>query len=219
MNRPTGITVLGILYTIGGIVMIILDMVVIGILSFGIIGTSYLPSNFFIFGGLMAIVLVIVAIIQFTIAGALFSGKSWARKLVIIFVIIDLIFETFSLFAGNVFGIILIIFDIIVLYYMWRPHVIAFFKGTNIQSPSQSYNVGGIQNPPPPPPPNYTPNTQNSGTSIPQPDPYFTNDETNIYPGDSDFETNTSPQKICQKCQVELTDKARFCHKCGSFVK
>ncbi len=201
MKRPTGITILGILYVLSGIVMVILA-IVMGVFS-SMAGSTYLSSNFSVFGGLIALVLGIVAIIQFTIAGALFSGKSWARKLVIIFVIIDLIFEAVSLFAGNVLGIIFIILDIIVLYYMWRPHVIAYFKGTNIQLP---------------PPPSYKSNTPNSSTSIPQTDPYFSNDETNIYPGNPEFETNASPIKICQKCQVEVTEKARFCHKCGSFI-
>jgi len=217
MNRPTGITVLAILYILGGIGMIVLALVM-GFFSLITIAPSYLPSNFSVFGGLIALVLGIVAIIQFTVAVALFSGKSWARTLVIIFVIIDLIFETVLLFAGNVFGIIFIIIDIIVLYYMWRPHVIAYFKGTNIPFSPQSYNVNVSQNPPTSPPPSYNPNPPNSSHSIPQADPYFTNDETNIYPGSSDFETNTSPQKICKKCLVELPDTARFCHKCGSFV-
>jgi len=197
----------------------ILLAILMGVISFNtIVPSYYFPSNFSFIGGLLALVFGIVAIIQFTIAGALFSGKSWARSLVIIFVIIDLIIETVSLFAGNVFGIGFIIIDAVVLYYMWRPHVIAYFKGAYIPSSPQYYNVNVSQNPPAPPPPSYNPNPQNSIHSTPQADPYFTNDETEIYPGSSDFEINTSPQKICKKCLVEVTDTARFCHKCGSFV-
>ena len=195
----------------------ILLAVTLGILSVGLTG-PYVPSNFSILGGFFAIVLGIVAIIQFTIASALFSGKNWGRTLVIIFVIIDLIFETISLFAGNVIGIIFLILDIIVLYYMWRPHVIAYFKGINVQSAQQSYNPGFSQNPSPYTPPSTKPSNQYSGPSIMPPDPYSTGDETNIYPEDSGFGTNIPPQKICQKCQAEVSPKAKFCQRCGNWV-
>ena len=51
-----------------------------------------------------------------------------------------------------------------------------------------------------------------------QPDPYPVNDETEIYPEDSVIETNILPQKICQKCQAEVSSEAKFCQKCGNWI-
>ena len=143
----------------------------LGILSVGLLDSLVQNLLFLLFGSaefflgttFFAIVLGIVAIIQFTIASALFSGKNWGRTIVIIFVIIDLIFETISLFVGNVFGIIFLILDIIILYYMWRPHVLAYFKGINVKSAQPYYNPRFSQNPSPYAPPGATPRNQYPG--------------------------------------------------------
>lgn len=128
MDRPTGVTILGVLYIIAGIVWISLA-VLIGVLSSSFMGSSMMGGMAAI-GGFIAGVAAIAAIIEFIIVGALFSGKSWGRIIVIVFAIIDLIIEVISLFGMNVFAIVFIILDVIVLYYMWRPHVIEYFKGS-----------------------------------------------------------------------------------------
>jgi hypothetical protein len=225
MKRPTGITVLGILYILGGIGMMLLA-IILGFLSSVLLDSLVQNPNFMLFGSveyflassMFALVLGIVAIIQFTIAGALFSGKNWGRRVVIIFVIIDLTFETISLFVGNVMGIIFLMFDVIVLYYMWRPHVLAYFKGINTPSAQQFYNPSFSQNPSSYTPPSPKPNNQYSKPSTAPPDPYYTGDETEIYPEDSGFGVNIPPQKICQKCQAEISLEAKFCQKCGNWI-
>ncbi len=199
--------------------------VTIGILSIALLDSLVQNPIFLLFGSeffltatFFAIVLGIVAIIQFTIAGALFSGKNWGRTMVIIFVIIDLTFETISLFVGNVFAILFLILDFIILYYMWRPHVLAYFKGINVPSAQQFYNPSFTQNPSPYTPPSAEPSNQYSKPSTTPPDPYYTGDETEIYPEDSGFRVNSPPQKICQKCQTEVSPKAKFCQKCGNWI-
>jgi len=59
----------------------------------------------------------------------LFSGKHWARTIVIILSIISLIMGLASL-IGNPLSLLTIVLDSFVLWYMWRPHVIAYFNGT-----------------------------------------------------------------------------------------
>ena len=225
MKRPTGITILGILYILGGTGIMLLA-IILGFLSSVLLDSLVQNPTFMLFGSVeyfltssvFALVLGIVAIIQFTIAGALFSRKNWGRTVVIIFVIIDVTFETISLFVGNVMGIIFLIFDIIVLYYMWRPHVMAYFKGVNVQSAQQFYNPSFSQNPSPYTPPSAKPSNQYPNPSIAPPDPYFPSDETEFYPEDSGFGVKTPSQKICQKCQTEISSEAKFCHKCGSWI-
>jgi len=79
------------------------------------------------FGGFIAIFFAILAVFAFVISGALFSGKRWGRTLVIIISIIDLITGGVSVAGGNVAGIVGMILNLVILYYMWRPHVIAYF--------------------------------------------------------------------------------------------
>ena len=129
MGRPTGITILGIFYMLGGIVWIFLALM-FGVISVGFMGSSMM-SGLAGLGGAIAGIAVFVAIIEFVIAGALFSGKSWGRIVVIIFAILDLIGQAASLLAGNIFGIIFGILDLIVLYYMWRLHVMEYFQAKN----------------------------------------------------------------------------------------
>jgi len=124
-SRPTGITILGILHILGGIVFAAAALV-FGAAS-TMMGNSFMGGFMSVVGGALAAVFVIVAILDFAIASALFSGKRWGRTVVIVLSIIDLIFEVVSIAGGNVFSIAGIILDLIVLYYMWRPHVIAYF--------------------------------------------------------------------------------------------
>jgi hypothetical protein len=126
-SRPTGITILGVLHLIIGIILLI-AAVMIGAISGSMMGYSMMGGIFGAIGGFIAAVIGILAIIYLIIAWALFNGKSWARKIIIILTIIDLVTGTITLAIGNVFEITSIILDIIVLYYMWRPHVIAYFN-------------------------------------------------------------------------------------------
>ena len=131
IRRPTGITVLGILEIISGIFLAI-AAIFFGAFS-GMIGnmmSGMMPGigDFMgAIGGILAAVFGILAAISFLIAWALFSAKRWARTIVIVFSIIDLVLEAASLVSGNAFGIASMILDGIILYYMWRPHVIAYF--------------------------------------------------------------------------------------------
>ena len=216
MKTPTGINVLGILYILGGVGIIFLA--IIALIASNSVNLPFVSMTSYIFGEFFALVLGIVAIIQFTIASALFSRKNWGRTLVIIFVIIDLMFAIILLFTGYGFGIISMIVDSIVIYYMWRPHVIAYFEGVNVQPAQQYYNPGFSQNPPPYVPPSARFNNQYPGSPNMPPNPYPVNDETEIYPEDSVIEPNIPPQKICQKCQTDVSPDAKFCGKCGKWI-
>ncbi|MBI5146879.1 MAG: zinc ribbon domain-containing protein [Thaumarchaeota archaeon] len=125
-GRPTGITVLGILQIILGIILVI-STVMVGVMS-GMMGNySYFGEMTSVVGGAITAILAVLAAFSFLIASALFSGKKWGRTIVIVFSIVNLVMEAASLAVGNVFGIAGIMLNGIVLYYMWRPHVIAYF--------------------------------------------------------------------------------------------
>ena len=125
MGRPTGITVLGILHLIGGTISLIIATM--GAAMLGVSGNmGYMSTMAAGFGSVFLIIFGILATIEFVIAGALFSGKPWGRMIVIVLSIIGLIIGLVSI-VGNPYSVPSIILDAIVLWYMWRPHVIAYF--------------------------------------------------------------------------------------------
>ena len=129
MSRPTGVVVLGTLYIIAGIVWLIFA-IVFGVISSGLLGGTFSGGGEIVVG-IIAGIAAIVAAFEFIIAAALFIGKDWGRIIVIVFAIIDLLAESASIVAGNFFAFVLIILDLVVLYYMWRPHVIEYFQAKN----------------------------------------------------------------------------------------
>ena len=93
-------------------------------------GMGYMGMFSAALGGIFLIIFGILAVIEFIIAGALFSGKHWGRIIVIVLSIISLIIGLVSI-MGNPFSILSITLDVIVLWYMWRPHVITYFNGAS----------------------------------------------------------------------------------------
>ncbi len=106
-QRPLGVAILAILQILAGIVYLV--------------GGGVLSAALAIFGtglsSLLGGVFVIIGIIEIIIGLALFTGKSWARILVLIGAVIDLI----GFPIGTIFGIILLV-------YFTRPRVVAYFK-------------------------------------------------------------------------------------------
>lgn len=136
MYRPIGITVLGILHLIGGAASLV--MAALGAAMLGVSGNmGYMSMMTAGFGSLFLIIFGILAVIEFVIAGALFSGKPWGRMIVIVLSVIGLIIGLASI-VGNPFSILNIILDVFVLWYMWRPHVIAYF---GVSQPYQSFQT------------------------------------------------------------------------------
>ncbi len=126
--RPTGVTILAIFYALGGI--------------FGIVGGA-LNLN---------ILLIALGILNFAIAYGLWKGQNWSRILVIILCILGILsgivlvaigptiismlkimtteIGMFTETISTVFiasGIINIIVNAMIIYYLTRPHVREFF--------------------------------------------------------------------------------------------
>jgi len=78
-------------------------------------------------GGSFVVFIGILAGIEFAIAYALFSGKSWGRITVIVLSIVDFLIHCATLVIGNLFAIPHIVLDVIVFFYMWKPSVVSYF--------------------------------------------------------------------------------------------
>jgi len=143
-ERPTGVTILAILEIIGGIFSLIagLMFLVLFVAMSSMIGGVPEAAPFAIllgaFGAVIGGLLILISIVCFIIAYGFWKGKGWAWVLGLIFAILGIISGLISL----PMGIISIIINGLIIYYLTRPHVKAFFG-----------RAAPIPPPPPPPPP------------------------------------------------------------------
>lgn len=119
--RPVGVTILAILELISGVAVI----------GFGVFFTALLGSmSSSIVGGEGAILGIItsiaiaIGITSFVMAWGLLKGKSWAWTITLILTIISFVSNALS---TNIVGLIL---GFAILYYLFRPHVKAYFGKT-----------------------------------------------------------------------------------------
>jgi uncharacterized membrane protein (DUF2068 family) len=106
-HRPLGVTVIAILTVIGGIIFLVsgLFLLIIGI----------------------GIILLALGIAYLVMAYGLWKGKGWAWTITLILSAIGIIVAVVSIATGNVGGIISIIINGVIIYYLYRPNVKAFF--------------------------------------------------------------------------------------------
>ncbi len=86
-------------------------------------------------------VLVALAIVSFIVAYGLLKGKGWAWTVTLILSIISIVFNAISIAttagANLIGGIISIIISAVIIYYLYRPHVKAYFgKGVSPSTPA-----------------------------------------------------------------------------------
>lgn len=149
-KRPIGVTIIAILIIIGGIVLLIggLSLVGLGALlsmsSTEIVQTGTNSTDVAEIAALgmipvvLGIIMLILGIAYLIVSYGLLKGKGWAWAITIIVTIIGLIMQiisaivigsiTSSVVTGLTSHIIGIIVSGIIIYYMFRPHVKAFFK-------------------------------------------------------------------------------------------
>ena len=114
-NRPIGITIIAILMIISGILLIIGG---IGLTALGVLSIAFLA------GGIGSIILGIASLV---VAWGLLKGAGWAWIITLIITIISIIVNIASLAGGQTANIIGIIINGIIIYYLYRPNVKAYF--------------------------------------------------------------------------------------------
>jgi hypothetical protein len=163
-SRPIGVTIIAILNIIGGALMLIFG---IGLITLGAVLPTLPPSAFnqsglqgnltagqapipagpppmalqFLLGGVgiaFGAVLVALAVVSFIVAYGLLKGRRWAWTITIILSIISIVWNAITVAtAANFGGIISIIISGIIIYYLYRPHVKAYFgKGVSPSPPA-----------------------------------------------------------------------------------
>jgi len=142
MERPFGVTILAILAGIealGCFAMAALVGTLFAWLETSWVEYGYGPSPFTGIGLAVTAIAAIIGLVYLLIAWGLWTGRGWAWIVMMIFAILGLIGSIIALIV--IVGIIPLIINILILYYLTRPHVKAFFG----RGPPP-------EGPPPPPP-------------------------------------------------------------------
>jgi hypothetical protein len=153
-SRPTGVTIIAILNIIGGVIMLFgaITLIAIGAILPTLPQTTFNQSGLqenltagqvpvpppsvppmvsqSLLGGIgiaSGIVLLAIAIVSFVVAYGLLKGLGWAWTVTVILSIVSIVFNAISLATGNIAAIISIIISGIIIYYLYRPHVKAYF--------------------------------------------------------------------------------------------
>ena len=124
-KKPPLLTILGIVFAISGIFAINLGT---GLQVDVVLGKIFeRHSTFSII--IIAMSVEIVGLTNFIIVWILFRYQRRTRKIVINLIVISIIFSAVTyLIDGSYYLFIFIILDVVLIYCLWRPDVVAYFK-------------------------------------------------------------------------------------------
>ena len=150
-KRPKGVTIIGVLTIIGGIVMLIggISLVTLaavvpimpmndGQINSQLATAGMSPALLSIVSSATGGLLLILGIASLVVAYGLFKAKKWAWSISVVLSVISIAMGIVSIVTGNFGAIASIVISGIILYYLYRPHVKAYFgKAVKPQVASQ----------------------------------------------------------------------------------
>jgi hypothetical protein len=117
-ERPLGVTILGILWIIGGLLMLFG-----GIIGGAVMSVVGMPG----LGAVIAIVFIIIGIVDLLLGIGCFMAWSWVWIVGVIFSAISILMGLVSLVTTGLGALVGIIIAAIILYYLFQPQVKAYF--------------------------------------------------------------------------------------------
>jgi len=117
--RPLGVTIIGILWILAGFLMAV---------GAGVGGAALAVIGLGALGAMVGVIFVIIGLVFIALGIGCFKGWPWVWPVGVIFTIVALIINLLSIVSLPAGAIIGIIFDIIVLWYLFQPQVKAWFK-------------------------------------------------------------------------------------------
>jgi lysylphosphatidylglycerol synthetase-like protein (DUF2156 family) len=123
--RPNGITVLSALEVLAGVAYLLgaVALLVAG----AVIPLTPLPTFLSPLAGTFGLVLLILALVSFSLAYGLFTGMRWAWFWSLVFAVIGILVALVEAVGSFSSAITPIVLHLIVIYYLTRPYVEAFF--------------------------------------------------------------------------------------------
>lgn len=106
-QRPLGVTIIAILMIISGIALLSTGAILL------VVGIGVVP--------------IVLGIASFVMAYGLWKGKGWAWTITLILSVISIISAIVSIAYGGYGAIINIIINAVIIYYLYRPNVKAYF--------------------------------------------------------------------------------------------
>jgi len=143
--RPTGVTILGVLAILGGLgslavgaVLMLASIVIGALVSATEINNQLAASGYPGLAGLgvglialflllFGIVFLVLGILYLVTGIGLFGGKSWAWTLGILVSVIGLVLSIVQIAIGSYGSVLGLVIDVLIIYYLTRPHVKSFF--------------------------------------------------------------------------------------------
>jgi len=117
--RPLGVTIIGILWILAGLLMAV---------GAGVGGAALAIMGLGALGAMVGVIFVIIGLVFIALGIGCFKGWPWVWPVGVIFTIVALIINLLSIVSMPAGAIIGIIFDIIVLWYLFQPQVKAWFR-------------------------------------------------------------------------------------------
>ena len=131
ITRPFGVTILAVLHVLQAIFLFLVGLAV---MTLGFLLSRMIFRFPLLLRGLLPViggVLIVVALLDLVLAYGLWSGRGWAWILSLVLAALGILFSLISLvFRGGVGGAVTLIIDAIIIYYLTRPNVKAFFGET-----------------------------------------------------------------------------------------
>jgi hypothetical protein len=164
-HRPIGVTIIAILTIISGILLLLSGVALAALGAFISVNpidttttttsSSNIGAQFIgIISAAVGGVLLVIGIGYLVMSYGLLKGKGWAWTITIILIIIGIVIQIVFTSVGSVFtaslhnasnatsgivgSIIGIAINIVILYYLYRPHVRAYFGKATQQQPTST---------------------------------------------------------------------------------
>jgi hypothetical protein len=127
MSRPMGVTILAVLQILVGLGSLLMGAG--SVMLLGMVGASATTSAqasgvFGVISGAVGILFTVMAVISFILAWGYLTGRSWARKVGIVFAVLDGLYGLTSLPSG----LLSVAIAVLMVYYLTRPAVIEWFS-------------------------------------------------------------------------------------------
>jgi drug/metabolite transporter (DMT)-like permease len=134
-KRPTGVTVIAILIIIGGILLLLAGVGGVAV------GSLLIPEITGLVFVIIGAILLAIGIGYLIVSYGLLKGKGWAWTITVVLLFIGIVINVASIVFGsfvinmdiatfltaNIGSIAGIIISVIILYYLYRPHVKSYF--------------------------------------------------------------------------------------------